>query len=183
VLEIARLLGVREDVVWDDLRRAAQEAEQEPIYDDGMQVQGVRPASIQQISPRVRAEEELLGLLLWQELHTEAQLDHARVREAHARLFHELEMEPLTPEEDDASRMLIMAESRYTREAKLDDIAAELLDRIERELLKERQEYLLREIARAESAREDTTPFMSQYRALTPRIIAVEDRMRLRTHL
>lgn len=183
VLEIARLLGVREDVVWDDLKRSVREAEQEPVYDDGRGEEISAPPPRPNMSPRLRAEEELLGLLLWQEIHPEAQLPHTEVREAHARLFRELEVEPLVPNEDDASRLLIMAESQYTPEAKLQDIAAELIDRIERELLKERQEFLLREIARAESAREDTSEYMSKYRALTPRIIAVEDRMRNRAHL
>jgi DNA primase len=183
VLEIARLLGVREDVVWDDLKRSVREAEQEPVYEDERsEVVSERPA-VRNVSPRIRAEEELLGLLLWQEIHPEAKLSHSSVRESRERLFRELEVEPLTPGEDDASRLLIMAESRYTPEAKLEEIAEELLDRIERELLKERQEYLLREIARAESGREDTSLYMSQYRSLTPRIIAVEDRMRNRAHL
>ncbi|HXK38132.1 MAG TPA: DNA primase [Candidatus Paceibacterota bacterium] len=183
VLEVARLLGVREDVVWDDLKRSVREAEQEPVYEDERTEVVIERPPVRNVSPRIRAEEELLGLLLWQEIHPEAKLSHAAVRESRERLFKELEVAPLAPDEGDASRLLIMAESRYTPEAKLEEIAEELLDRIERELLKERQEFLLREIARAESAREDTSQFMSQYRSLTPRIIAVEDRMRNRAHL
>lgn len=186
--EVARVLSVRDIDVFEDLKKIESGAWDEilkkvPDEEDESNISTPAKDKNKSLTPRIRAEEELLGLILWQEIHPEAKLSHKEIRDAHSRLFKELEVEPLTPSEEDASRLLIMAESRYTPEAKLQDIAEELLDRIERELLKERQEYLLREIARAESAKEDTTQFMAQYRALTPRIISVEDRMRERAHL
>ncbi len=183
ISEIARLLEIPEDSAWKDIERFRSKNEPFSEQREREVEPPVSPPSMNAVSTLVRVSDELIGLLLWQEIHKESTLAHEEIRARHAQLYKELEIDFVEPGEADAARLLITAESRYGKDAKLQEIAEELLDRVERELLKEKQESLFREISRAESAKEDTSEYMAQYRALAPRIIAVEDRMRQRAHL
>jgi hypothetical protein len=132
------------------------------------------------VSARVLAEEELLGLLLWQESHDEPGFDTAKIRREYDALHEEYKLPKCAISESDGNRLLMIAESKYVPGSKFTEIAEELIDRIESEMIRELREELVKRIARAESTKEDMIELMKQQRELDKKRVLLEDRIHSR---
>ena len=138
------------------------------------------------------AEEEIIGILIWQEGVT---ADEAREIEGpaidvdvHRAQYHErLSLHGLTPHsppDDEKDKLALKAEYKYEHSPKLSHSVAELLDTIEEEVLKEKQAELWAKLSDAEAraAKDEAKEFLKAYQEITPRIIALEDRKLKRVH-
>ncbi len=202
IIEIARKLGVPESAVWEDVKRlgiaaraaAPERREQKENTDVGPPERRVK-------TRRQVAEEEIIGILLWQgnmvalspenseekssEPNESSEPDETApaidVHTARAQ-YHERigahGLLPYTPTEDEERTLMIRAEHKYEHGPTLLDSIEELLDTIEEEVLKERQAQMWQKLSEAEArgAKDESKAFLEEYQSITPRIIALEDR-------
>ena len=176
IIEIARKLGVKEDAVWEDVKRLElAERKVAPMRENRPEERKVFAALK---SRRQVAEEEIIGILIWQEGHQEPAIDVVVHRtEYHERIgIHGLTPHEPPPEEKD--KLALKAEYKYEHGPKLAQSVDELLDTIEEEVLKEKQAELWRKLSEAEArmAKDEAKIYLKQYQEITPQIIALEDR-------
>jgi DNA primase len=178
VIEIARRLGVPERAVEEDLQRA----EGPVVPSERSESEGRTSVARDPKTPRVRAEEALVGILLWQEGHPEPVLDVVLIRQRYEERLAAHGERPLSPSEGEHAALVIRAENSYPHHPSLRETAEEMLDTIESEVLRERQATLMSEIARAEGEgkKEEARAKLDEYQGITPRVLALEDRRRAR---
>lgn len=176
IIEIARKLGVREEAVWEDVKRLELAANKvAPMRE---REQEVRKVSAGNKTRRQVAEEEIIGILIWQEGHGEPAIDVL----IHRTQYHErIGAHGLTPHEpppEEKDKLALKAEYKYEHGPKLAVSVEELLDTIEEEVLKEKQADLWKKLSDAEAkmAKDEAKIYLKQYQEITPQIIALEDR-------
>lgn len=179
ILEIARKLGLPESAVWEEVKRLARA---EKFVTDAQGRVAEEPRRMVAKTRRTLAEEEILGILLWQEANTEsgseAHVDVPVVRRAYEEQLRGYGYEPIRPSEDDIRSFIIRAEHTYEHGPKLKETIEEMLDTLENEVLKEKQAELMKKIAEAKMAqnKESEKRYLEEFQSYTPRIIALEDR-------
>jgi DNA primase len=176
IIEIARKLGVPDTAVWEDVKRLELAADKVAPMREVRAVERKSNDSIK--SRRQVAEEEIIGILLWQEGHPEPVIDVVVMRtEYHERIgAHGLTPHEPVPEEKD--KLALKAEYKYEHGPKLEVSVDELLDTIEEEVLKEKQAELWQKLSDAEArmAKDEAKEYLKAYQSITPQIIALEDR-------
>jgi DNA primase len=175
IIEIARKLGVKEDAVWEDVKRVKLAERAAP--------QLARPVAAPSRSASLKtrrqvAEEEIVGILLWQEGHEEPAIDVLMHRKAYEERIAPHDLVPYVPEEGRRSELALRAEYRYEHGEGLTQVIDELLDTVEEEVLRERQAKLWQDLADAEARgeKDEAKRCLMAYQEITPRIIALEDR-------
>ncbi len=176
IIEIARKLGVPDTAVWEDVKRLDLASKKiAPMRETR---QEVRTSEASSKTRRQVAEEEIIGILIWQEGHSEPAIDVVIHRtEYHERIgLHGLS--PHNPPDEEKGKLALKAEYKYEHGPKLAHSLNELLDTIEEEVLKEKQAELWQKLSDAEarSAKDEAKEFLKAYQAITPQIIALEDR-------
>lgn len=182
IIEIARKLGVPESAVWEDVKRLELAAKHTAPMREARPAAQNRSAS--QSPRRQVAEEEIIGILIWQESHPESAIDV----EVHRSLYHERigihGLLPLTLSDDEKQKLALKAEYKYEHSPHLGHSIEELLDTIEEEVLREKQAELWQKLSDAEAkgAKDEAKEFLKAYQEITPRIIDLEDRKNKREH-
>ncbi len=133
-------------------------------------------------SRRQVAEEEIIGILLWQEGHNEPAFDTTDVRQGYHALLTVHGLNPHAPSKDEERNLVLKAEHAYEHGPKLRDSVDEILDTLEMEVLKEKQGTLWRKLSEAEmrGAKDEARTYLTEYQEITPRLIGLEDRKRKR---
>ena len=192
IIEIARKLGVREEAVWEDVKRIGRNQK----ISEKVVSEMVHEAPPVKITPKTRrqvAEEEIIGILHWQgslgvgggsKEGLEPMIDLLVTRTTyHERIgYHGLT--PYAPTEDEAKNFALKAEYKYEHSELLAHSIEELLDTIEEEVLREKQAELWKKLSDADARgdKEASKEFLKAYQEITPRIIALEDRKHKREH-
>lgn len=182
IIEIARKLGLKENAVWEDVKRLELAAKHTAPMREARPVAVERSAS--QSPRRQVAEEEIIGILIWQESHPESAIDV----EVHRSLYHERigihGLVPLALSDDEKQKLALKAEYKYEHSPHLGHSIEELLDTIEEEVLREKQSELWQKLSDAEArgAKDEAKEFLKAYQEITPRIIDLEDRKNKREH-
>ncbi len=177
IIEIARKLGVPDSAVWEDVKRLEHAAKAVAPMREA-QRQEVVKATAPLKSRRQVAEEEIIGILCWQEGHSTPVIDVV----VHRTQYHErIGNHGLTPHElpkEEIDKLALKAEYKYEHAPTLAHSVEELLDTIEEEVLKEKQAELWQKLSDAEAraSKDEAREFLKAYQAITPRIIALEDR-------
>lgn len=176
--EIIEVTGRRtgmEQSIWAEIVRRI-EKETGPnrtaqIVEENKSVQGVR-------SLRRLTEETLWGILSWQDSHKSPVIKGSQVRERYIELMVDYGITPHTPEESERSTLAIKAEQSFVNEPELNETIDELLDTLEREVMKEKQDEIWKKIAAGERAgdKEEVERQMAEYQKITPRRIELENR-------
>ena len=155
------------------------------------------------------AEEEIIGIILWQESLigakpksgsnngtsdtrnqkstneslldipiTEPAIDVIVIRQTYHERIGSHGLTPYSPGEDERRTFALKAEYKYEHGPRLTHSIDELLDTIEEEVLKEKQAALWQRLSEAEAkgSKDEAKTFLEEYQAITPRIIALEDR-------
>ncbi len=218
IIEIARKLGVPDTAVWEEVKRIQlAERMSEPArganqstYENQQATTEIRGAPIK--TRRQVAEEEIIGIILWQESImgakpksvsnksgngttetlsqrstndslldipiTEPAIDVIVIRQTYHERIESHGLTPYSPGEDERRTFALKAEYKYEHGPQLEHSIYELLDTIEEELLKEKQAVLWQKLSEAESKgdKNEAKSFLEEYQAITPRIIALEDR-------
>lgn len=179
IIEIARKLSVPEAAVWEEVKRMqmAEKVVQKPVYEP-REAHSDQPIK----SRRQVAEEEIIGILLWQEGHNEPAFDTTDVRQGYHALLTVHGISPHTPSPDEERNLVIKAEHAYEHGPKLRESVDEILDTLEMEVLKEKQGTLWRKLSEAEmrGAKDEAKTYLTEYQEITPRLIGLEDRKRKR---
>lgn len=170
IVEVARRLGIPEKSVWDEVTRVRGGAK--TIAPD---LQAVTKASVK--SRRQLAEEEIVGILLWQESAKAPVFDTKELREAYDERLKAHELTPYTPSPEEREVLVLRAEYTYQPE-KLERTVSELLDSLEMEVLREKQADLWRRLSESEmkGEKDKAKECLAAYQLITPRLIALEDR-------
>ena len=179
IVEVARKLGIPENAVWEEVKRLSvlkgtlgQSSSAQTLPEQSFG--GQAPPK----SHRRLAEEEIIGILIWQESHNEPAFEVALFRgEYHDRLkAHGLS--PHSPSEDEERMLAIKAEHTYEHGPEIRGSLDEMLDTLEREVMKDRQAELMQKIvdAKRRDAQEEEKQYLQEFQTITPRIILLEDR-------
>ena len=187
IIEIARKLGVREEAVWEDVKRigrtvkVASETAPEHI-----------PIKVTPKTRRQVAEEEIIGILHWQssiaegnkDSHAEPVIDLLVTRTTYHERIGTHGLTPYAPTDDELKNFALKAEYTYEHSELLAHSVEELLDTIEEEVLREKQAELWKKLSEAEGkgSKDESKEFLKAYQEITPRIIALEDRKHKREH-
>lgn len=177
IIEIARKLGVPEAAVWEDVKRIQLAAKViTPTQQKPVEIHTQRDTVAK--SRRQVAEEEIIGILLWQEGHAEPVFDVVVHRTSYHERIGAHGLIPLSPEKEETDKLALRAEYKYEHGPGLTHAFDELLDTIEEEVLKEKQSELWRQLSESESrgAKDEAKEFLKAYQEITPRIISLEDR-------
>ncbi len=182
IIEIARKLGIPETAVWSEVKRLesteqfleGQKGHTESPKETPLSGRGVTPPK----SRRQVAEEEIIGILTWQEGHGEPAIQVIEVRQAYHERMKLHEMVPHAPDENEQKALAMKAEYQYEHGPTLIRSIDELLDTLEEEVLREKQAELWKKLSGAElrNEKEEAKSFLQEYQSITPRIIALEDR-------
>ena len=174
IVEVSRKLGVPEAAVWDEVRRLV--ARGKTITPRATEVPDKAQNPVK--SRRQLAEEEIIGILLWQEAHKEPVFDVVIVRESYKSRLENHGLTPHLPGEDEARNLVIRAEHTHEHGPRLRGSVDEMLDTLEREVLKEKQAGLMSKIvlAKLHDRKEEEHEYLREFQAITPRIIELEDR-------
>lgn len=176
VHSVARVLQVPDSAVFEDMSKIAHENSVHHInpHKESETREGVPPEA--KLSPIERFQDELSALIEFSRETPDRSFAHDEIKAHLERIIREFELPERNIDPSMHVRMLMQVEGGYSPNANLSEIAKELLSRIERDLIKEKQKRLLSEITRAEAARVDTSEFLNSYRALAGRLVALEDK-------
>lgn len=177
IREISRKLQVPEEAVIEEVRRRARA---ESIASPAVHTPVFTPESrVPLRTPRAEIEEHVLSIIYWQEGLAEPAIDVAATRSRYLDVFTRYELAPreLLPEE--AMKLSLKAEHLHGAGNGIELASEELLLRLEREVLKERQASLWRRVAEAEArgAVDEAREYLLKYQELTPRLIELEGKM------
>ena len=204
IVEIARRLGVPEKAVWDEIQRL--QAVQRTLHGgrdhtgtlpnhispdqtpEGSFVGGhakIDPAQISKgnlgghaKSRRQLAEEEIVGILLWQEGEKAPAVNAPELRRLYEERLKVHEILPYAPNEEEAKLLVLKAEYTYQPSQELERTVEEMLDSLEMEVLREKQADLWKRLSESEikGAKDEAKEYLAAYQLITPRLIALEDR-------
>ncbi|HEY9585803.1 MAG TPA: DNA primase [Candidatus Paceibacterota bacterium] len=184
IVEVARKLGIPEASVWDEVRRLV--ATGHTIAPPAAETPDRTENPVK--SRRQLAEEEIIGILLWQEGFTrggataegnkEPAFDVVIVRSSYEERVRSHGLTPHLPSEDEARNLIIRAEHTYEHGPELKDSIDEMLDTLEGEVLKEKQAELMKKIieAKMHENEEGEREYLRLFQEITPRVILLEDR-------
>jgi hypothetical protein len=127
-------------------------------------------------SPREHAEESLLGLLLWQEGSESPIIDTDKVRVRYQELYVKYDLPQRELAEHEKMEHALRAEHMHEVGPLLKEAAEELLYKLEREVLKDRQAVLWKKLNEAEARgdKDEAAGYLKEYQQLTPRLIELE---------
>lgn len=174
IVEVARKLGVKEDAVWEEVKRMKQTSAVN-VLPQGGPAFSPQP----QHKPRRRiTEEEILGIILWQAEHKEPAIDPKYAQSLYVERMTILDSTPTAIDDELKRTLIIKAEHTYQHLPTLIDTITEMLDQLELEHLKERQAELLRQIGEAEAVgnTDKVKHALGEYQQITRRMVAIEDR-------
>jgi DNA primase len=174
IVEVARKLGIPESSVWEEVGRLASASKMVVRKEEAEPDRSQNPVK----SRRQLAEEEIVGILLWQEGHKEPAFDIVVVRRLYEDRLLGHGLTPYAPPEDEARNLVIRAEHTYEHGPDLEESVNEMLDTLEGEVLKEKQGELMRKIvdAKLREAKDEEQDYLKQFQSITPRVRALEDR-------
>lgn len=175
IVEVARKLGIPEASVWDEVRRLASTGKMTmPHTEDLAPNRSQNPVK----SRRQLAEEEIVGILLWQGSHKEPAFDVIAMRASYEGRISDHGLTPYVPEESEARNLIIRAEHTYEHGPQLSESLDEMLDTLEREVLKEKQAELMKKIvdAKLRGSEDEESDYLRQFQTITPRLVMLEDR-------
>jgi DNA primase len=176
IIEIARKLGVPDTAVWEEVKQLERAGDF--VRDVAPRQEMTRETTAPQKSRRQVAEEEIIGILLWQEGHMEPSIDVIVVRQAYRERMDAHELLPHAPSEEEIHTLAMKAEYKHEHGPMLQRSVDELMDTLEEEVLREKQAALWKKLSDAEmrGAKDEAKQFLQEYQSITPRIIALEDR-------
>lgn len=175
---IASALGVREDSVYNDYQNYIKSSDFENIY-EGVSLD-TQPQKKVVVSPRVMTEEELFGLVLWQESVPEKTLNTTSIKSSYDKLCTDYGLCKYEISDDDNVKLAIVAESKYTQNANFEDISFELLARIEKEMISETMARISDNIRSSQNKGEDPSEFLRELNVLTKKQRQLEDKIKNR---
>jgi DNA primase len=181
VSEVARVLSVRDIDVWDDIKKYQKsivKEDQQATHSEGQLYINAYDKVV--VSSRIMAEKELKGLLLWKESHTDVLLDIEAIQKEYDRLHEEYSFPKYESDELEDTKLLMITESKFDQKIKLQEVAEELIDRIEKDMLVERCNILTDNIRKSEGSGEDTSSDMRELSSLKQKQRRLEDRMKTR---
>ena len=155
----------------------AEKVLQKPAYEPREEIHNQQTKSSRQV-----VEEEIIGILLWQEWHSEPAFDTKEFRQGYLELLTVHDLTPHTPTPDEERNLVLKAEHAYLHGPQLKESVDEILDTLEMEVLREKQGTLWRKLSEAEmrGAKEEAKAYLTEYQEITPRLIGLEDRKRKR---
>ena len=176
IIEIARKLGVPDTAVWEEVKQLERRGDF--VRDVAPHQEMTKETTLPQKSRRQVAEEEIIGILLWQEGHSEPSIDVVVVRQAYRERMDAHELISHAPTEEEIHTLAMKAEYKHEHGPMLQRSVDELMDTLEEEVLREKQAALWKKLSDAEmrGAKEEAKAFLQEYQSITPRIIALEDR-------
>lgn len=181
VSEVARILSVRDIDVWDDIKKyqenVAREDQHATYFENQLSVNNTDKVLV---SPRIMAEKELKGLILWKESHEDVLLNIDVIQKEYDRLHDEYSFSKLETDELEDTKLLMITESKFDTKVKLQEVAEELIDRIEKEMIIERCNIITNNIRISEVAGNDTSSLMRELSSLKQKQRKLEDRMKTR---
>lgn len=137
IIEIARRLQVPEEAVWEEVKRKQRAESYVPSFREEVKQTTTRVTPAR--SPREHAEESLLGLLLWQEGSESPIIDTDKVRVRYQELYVKYDLPQRELAEHEKMEHALRAEHMHEVGPLLKEAAEELLYKLEREVLKDRQ--------------------------------------------
>ncbi len=160
VTEIARVLQVKESVVFEDLMKAeenlshntTEHRENTDILDNEKMV----------VSRKTMIENDLLGILLWQEGLAEKSVDIEKIRSLYKRICDEYGVNERVVDESDIMKLSIIAENTYNQISRIDDVIHELLNRFEKEIITINCNSISEQIGLIENRGEDPSGLIRQ---------------------
>lgn len=177
IREIARKLQVPEESVIEEVKRRARiEAVVQPaVPSPSAPAVPLSPPR----TPRTEIEEHVLSIIYWQEGLDDPIIDVSAVRRRYIDVFTRYELSPRELSREEGLKLSMKAEYLYGDRDSIEAATEELLLRLEREVLKERQGALWRKVAEAEArgAVDEAKEFLKKYQELTPRLIEIEGKM------
>lgn len=178
IREISRVLEVPEDAVIEEVnRRVRVEAMAQPVADpESTPLAPQAPLR----TPRSEIEEHVLSVIYWQEGLPNPAIDVAAARSRYLEIFSRYELTPREFLPEEMVKLSLKAEHLHGSGDGIESATEELLLRLEREVLKERQGVLWRRVAEAERKGdvEGAREYLKKYQELTPRLIELEGKMR-----
>ncbi len=179
VSEISRVLQVKDDAVWSDLDSYVQSEEKSQKYAiESNKNEVAKSDNGVVVSPRIRAEEELLGLILWQEGDSERTLDVNKIKTLLEDLYKDYEVESYKILDGNIVKLSIIAESKYQKNNNLEDIAIELLYRIEKEIIVSICNNLSESIKLSQNKDEDSSEYIRKLSQMMKKQKTLEDKIR-----
>lgn len=175
---VGRRSGI-ELAIWEEMvRRIAAEGAKNHLAPESEEER--RPSRTRIKSRRQLAEEEIIGILWWQEGHPSPAIDVPRLRSAYDARLKQYQRIPITLSPDEEQNLVFRIENTYAHDPALEGIFEELLDTLEIEMIRERQGELLRMIGAAEEEgrKDEAHALLEAYRALTPRQLELENKRR-----
>ena len=182
IIEIARKLGIPETAVWSEVKRlesTEQFLEGQHSISNTKEIPNTTTRGVTPLKTRRQvAEEEIIGILSWQEGHNEPAINVREVRVAYHERMKLHQMEPHAPDENEEKALAMKAEYQHEHGPTLIRSIDELLDTLEEEVLREKQAELWKKLSGAElrNEKEEAKAYLQEYQSITPRIIALEDR-------
>ncbi len=178
VQEISRKLDLNEEAVWEEVRRKERAEAFVPRQPVAASERGENKNGELQ-TPKTLAEEHILSIIYWQEALDEPTIDVGHTR---TRYFEILTRHALVPRElskEEALKLSVKAEHTHEQGSTLVQTIDELLARLEKEVIKERQAELWKKLSGAEAKgeKEEAKKYLRDYQALTPRLLELERRL------
>lgn len=155
---VAKRTGIKEDVVWEDLRKVKMPMVSPDTHgEEGEAVRARYPR-------KTNIERRLLGIIFWQESLGQPEVDTASLRNEFSKrvgseYFDKLS-EALSVEKE---TLIFEAENYFSTPEKLSKDIVELLDNLSDDILREKLSRLLSELAHAETVKDiERTSLISQ---------------------
>lgn len=178
VHQVARVLQVPDEAVHADVQKIAKD----PVHRTEHLTNTMDPLPkapvVEAVSPRTRFIDELLALIEFGAASPDSGIPYAEIKSELERITREFGLTLRNIDEELRTRMLMQVECGYPANTKLADVAHELIIRIERELIHERQKSLLGEVVQREASRLDNSELLNTYRTFGNRLVALENKLK-----
>lgn len=141
---IHRKTGIKEDAIWDDLKKVT------PAVTEEKQEETQREKNTVQLSRKNSIERKIIGIVLWQETKSAPVLDTKHIKQRLAEIIGSTHAETLSEHEKHKDELILEAELSYDKSTKLKQETEELLIYLEEDYLKEAFAKALEEMSKAE---------------------------------
>lgn len=181
ISSIARALNVKENDVSEDINNYLKTdgLMEKHTIDNGLnEVAEVRKKVV--VSPKRLAEDELLGLILWQNEVPEKAFNVESVKNLYSKLCSDYNFEEYIIEDNDKIKLAIIAESKYSPTANFEEISFELLTRIEKEMISESVAKISENIRSSQNKGEDSSVHLQELNKLMKKQRSLEDKIKNR---
>jgi DNA-binding Lrp family transcriptional regulator len=178
IIEVSRKLGVPEAAVWEEVKRLERSGKALEVTIRQESVPESTSTSEPVKSRRQVAEEEIIGILLWQEGHSEPAFDTALLRKNYHERLETHGLLPHIPDKDTERTFAMKAEYKYEHGPVLAHSVEELLDTIEEEVLREKQSLLWKKMTDAKlmGKNEEEKMYLQELQSVALLRRALEDR-------